>query len=84
MDRDWTENGPRMNMALIKKKNFNSRDLVKKYDQTYFNQEEKPVIKSDPLPESFFEDKKTDDITDKWRWAEKEKEEKEFQTKLFY
>ena len=74
----------RMNMALIKKKNFNSRDLVKKYDQTYFNQEEKPVIKSDPLPESFFEDKKTDDITDKWRWAEKEKEEKEFQTKLFY
>lgn len=41
----------RMNMALISKKNFNSRDLVRKYNQRYFTKEE---LKSDPLPDSFY------------------------------
>ena len=52
----------RMNTALINKKNFNSRDLVRKYNTKYFGfgnkSEEKDIpIKSDPLPESFFQEK---------------------------
>lgn len=54
----------RINVALINKKNFNSRDLVRKYNEKYFAKEgelpfeEKPKlldipIESDPLPESF-------------------------------
>ena len=52
----------RINVALINKKNFNSRDLVHKYNQKYFAMagkdrpvERMEVIESDPLPESFFE-----------------------------
>lgn len=51
----------RMNVALKNKKNFNSRDLVRKYNEKYFTKEEDLLfpkqqvnaLKSDPLPESF-------------------------------
>lgn len=59
----------RINMALINKKNFNSRDLVHKYNTKYFgmssdvkpsNKKEKTIdIQSDPLPESFFKQSRT-------------------------
>ena len=46
----------RINMALKSKKNFNYRDVIKKYDEKFFGVP--PMdIQSDPLPESFFEKK---------------------------
>ena len=46
----------RINMALKNKKNFNYRDVIKKYDEKFFGVP--PMdIQSDPLPESFFEKK---------------------------
>ena len=46
----------RINMALKNKKNFNYRDVIKKYDEKFFGVP--PIdIQSDPLPESFFEKK---------------------------
>lgn len=52
----------RMNNALINKKNFNSRDLVRKYNTKYFGfgnkaEEKREELKSDPLPETFFQEK---------------------------
>lgn len=50
----------RMNVALQNKKDFNSRDLVRKYNQKYFSNEndiqpknEIHVMESDPLPEDY-------------------------------
>ena len=47
----------RMNMALTKKKSFNQRDLVRKYDEKYFsNPKSQPIhldIQSDPLPDEY-------------------------------
>lgn len=46
----------RINMALVNKKNFNTRDVIKKYNEKFFAAP--PMdIQSDPLPESFFEKK---------------------------
>lgn len=84
----------RMNMALISKKNFNSRDLVRKYNERYFAKEgelpfkEEPEIKSDPLPESFNSTPKSENyeryLDDKWK-VKKEPDDSFFmQTKLFY
>ena len=63
----------RMNMSLINKKNFNQRDLVRKYNERYFSQPAVPPeqkseqltlgIESDPLPESFFKKPKTKGYT---------------------
>lgn len=49
----------RMNIALQNKKDFNSRDLVRKYNQKYFSKDEysaKNDIQSDPLPDSWSSD----------------------------
>lgn len=71
----------RINMALINKKNFNHRDLVKKYNEKYFNDiPEKPKIESDPLPESFTEPDSSEEIRNSWL----KKDNDIFQTKLFY
>jgi len=53
----------RINIALKNKKNFNTKNLVRKYNETYFTEVTKPSadklidIQSDPLPESFYETK---------------------------
>lgn len=70
----------RMNMALQNKKNFNSRDLVRTYNQKYFSKPEDKVetklndIKSDPLPDSWTDKTKEDPF----------KKETYIQTRLFY
>ena len=58
----------RMNASLINKKNFNQRDLVRKYNERYFSKQAVPPVEkheqlsldipSDPLPDSFFEESK--------------------------
>ena len=70
----------RMNMALQNKKNFNSRDLVRTYNQKYFSKPEDKVetklndIQSDPLPDSLTDKTKEDPF----------KKETYIQTRLFY
>jgi len=70
----------RMNMALQNKKNFNSRDLVRTYNQKYFSKPEDKVetklndIQSDPLPDSWTDKTKEDPF----------KKETYIQTRLFY
>ena len=70
----------RMNMALQNKKNFNSRDLVRIYNQKYFSNPEDKVetklndIQSDPLPDSWTDKTKEDPF----------KKETYIQTRLFY
>lgn len=70
----------RMNMALQNKKNFNSRDLVRTYNQKYFSKPEDKVeiklndIQSDLLPDSWTDKTKEDPF----------KKETYIQTRLFY
>lgn len=70
----------RMNMALQNKKNFNSRDLVRTYNQKYFSKPEDKAetkltdIQSDPLPDSWTDKTKEDPF----------KKETYIQTRLFY
>ena len=67
----------RINMALMNKKDFNSRGLIKKYNEKYFAN--KPMdIQSDPLPDSFYQGETNE------QWAERKIKECYEQTKLFY
>ena len=67
-------------MALQNKKNFNSRDIVRTYNQKYFSKPEDKVeaklndIQSDPLPDSWTDKTKEDPF----------KKETYIQTRLFY